>query len=74
MTRHFEFVSGSSAKFWEISVHSTPSVSVTVRYGRIGTSGQSQTTAFASREAAQKHADRLIAQKLKKGYVETVLA
>ncbi len=74
MTRHFEFVAGSSAKFWEINVSTSPTVTVTVRYGRIGTSGQFQTTAFASQEAAQKHADRLIEQKLKKGYVEQVLA
>ena len=74
MTRHFEFVGGSSAKFWSATVSSTPRVCVIVRYGRIGTDGQSQTTPFEALDAAQKHADRLIAQKLKKGYVEKVLA
>ena len=71
MTRHFEFVGGSSAKFWEIGVSGK---SVSVRYGRIGTNGQSLLNAFASPTAAQMYADRLVAQKLKKGYVETVLA
>ena len=70
MARHFEFVGGSSAKFWEATVTSSPSPFVTVRYGRIGTHGQSQATAFASLEAAQKHADRMTAEKLKHGYVE----
>src|SRR5262249_46781245 len=42
--RHFEFIGGSSRKFWEISVAGN---SFTVRFGRIGTPGQSQTKTFA---------------------------
>jgi predicted DNA-binding WGR domain protein len=65
--RHFEFIGGSSQKFWEISV---AGASFTVRFGRIGTAGQSQTKPFADEDKANKEAAKLIAEKLKKGYVE----
>ena len=68
--RRFEFVGGSSAKFWEISVNGND---VTVRYGRIGTSGQEQTKSFSDAEKAKKHAHKLIAEKTGKGYVECVI-
>ena len=67
MTRHFEFVEGSSSKFWEVTAKDN---AVTVRYGRIGTDGQTQTKSFGDTAASQKHADKLIAEKLKKGYSE----
>jgi len=66
-TRRFEFVEGKSAKFWEIS---TTDSAVTVRFGRIGTNGQTQTKSFADAAAAQRHADKLIEEKTGKGYVE----
>ena len=69
MTRHFEFVEGTSSKFWEVSISGCD---VTVRYGRIGTDGQTQTKSFGDTAAAQKHADKLIAAKVKKGYQEVV--
>lgn len=67
MIRRFEFVGGNSAKFWEAGV---AGCDVTVRYGRLGTDGQQQTKTLASPAAAQKHAESLIAAKLRKGYVE----
>jgi predicted DNA-binding WGR domain protein len=67
MQRRFEFVGGNSAKFWAIRLAGT---AVTVRFGRLGTEGQMQAKTFASAEAAQRHADQVIAQKLAKGYVE----
>jgi predicted DNA-binding WGR domain protein len=67
MTRRFEFVGGSSAKFWEVS---TSDKEVTVRFGRLGTDGQTQTKEFPDTAAAQRHVDKLIAQKTGKGYVE----
>jgi predicted DNA-binding WGR domain protein len=67
MKRRFEFVGGSSAKFWEVTVGKA---AVTVCFGRLGTSGQSQTKSFDNAAAAQKHADKLIQEKLGKGYVE----
>jgi predicted DNA-binding WGR domain protein len=71
MNRYFEFVGGTSAKFWEVSVSGCD---VTARYGRLGTSGQIQTKTLDDAAAAQKHAEKLIGQKLEKGYVEKQLA
>jgi DNA ligase-1 len=65
--RYFELVEGKSSKFWEIAVEGT---SVTVRFGRIGTNGQSQTKEFGDSAAATTHAEKLIAEKTGKGYVE----
>ena len=65
--RYFEFVDGKSEKFWEIS---QSGCDVNVRYGRIGASGQTQTKTFADETAAKRHAEKLIAEKTGKGYVE----
>jgi len=65
--RRFEVSEGSSNKFWEIEVDGS---SHTVRYGKIGTDGQTNTKSFASAEAARKDHDKLIAQKTGKGYEE----
>ena len=70
-TRRFEFVSGSSAKFWEVT---TDNREVTVRYGRIGTNGQTQRKSFTSPAAAAQHADKQVAAKLAKGYRELIAA
>ena len=69
MKRYFEFVGGTSAKFWEAAVNGNE---VTVRFGRIGTAGQTQTKTLANADAATKHAEKLIGQKVAKGYLETV--
>jgi len=66
-TRRFELVGGGSKKFWEVS---QTGASISVRFGRIGTTGQEQTKSFADETAARREADRLIAEKLKKGYIE----
>jgi predicted DNA-binding WGR domain protein len=65
--RRFEFVAGTSDKFWETEVKGKE---VLVRFGRNGTNGQSSTKTFADEAAAKKHAERLIAEKLAKGYIE----
>ena len=65
--RRFEFVKGTSNKFWEIEVEGSR---VTVRFGRNGTSGQSTVQNFQGVEAAARHAEKLIREKTKKGYVE----
>ena len=67
MKRYFEFVEGSSAKFWEISQNGKD---VTVRFGKIGTNGQTQTKTLADADAATKHAEKLIKEKTGKGYME----
>ena len=68
MRRYFEFVGGSSAKFYEVS---TSGNQVTIRFGRIGTAGQTQVKTMANAAAAVQHAENLIAQKTAKGYRET---
>jgi predicted DNA-binding WGR domain protein len=68
-TRRFEFVSGASCKFWEIS---TSNNSFTVRFGRLGTTGQSQTKSFANDASARREVESLITQKLNKGYIEKI--
>jgi uncharacterized protein (TIGR02996 family) len=65
--RYFEFVEGTSAKFWEVTVAGS---SCTTRFGKIGTAGQSSTKAFGSPGDANKEANKLVAEKTKKGYVE----
>ena len=67
MTRRFEFVGGTSAKFWEVD---RAGKDVTVRFGRLGTSGQQQTKSLRTLEAAQRHVEKLVGEKLAKGYVE----
>lgn len=66
--RHFEFIGGSSRKFWEVSVDGA---NLVVRYGRIGSAGQSRTKPCADPAAARAQADRLIAEKLAEGYSES---
>lgn len=67
MARRFEFKDGSSSKFWEVELSG---VSVTTSWGRIGTNGQSKAKDFDSEAKAKKEYDKLIAEKLSKGYVE----
>jgi predicted DNA-binding WGR domain protein len=65
--RRFEFVGGTSAKFWEIDQAASE---VTVCFGRLGTDGQTQTKDLASETAAADHVAKLIKEKLGKGYIE----
>jgi predicted DNA-binding WGR domain protein len=65
--RRFEYVGGSSSKFWEIA---RTGAEVSVTFGRIGTAGQTQVKDLGNEAAAIKHLDTLIAEKVKKGYVE----
>ena len=64
-TRYFEFVGGNSRKFWEVTL---TGCDVTVRYGRIGSDGQSKTKSLADEATAARHAGKLIAAKTGKGY------
>jgi len=65
--RYFELSDGKSHKFWEVSVDDSE---VTVRYGRIGTNGRTQAKSFDDPSAATAHAEKLIDQKVEKGYEE----
>jgi predicted DNA-binding WGR domain protein len=65
--RYFEFVEGTSSKFWEIKVEGNQFFT---RYGKIGTDGQMTQKDWPSNDKAQAEADKLIAEKTRKGYVE----
>jgi uncharacterized protein (TIGR02996 family) len=61
----YEFSEGTSNKFWQIELEGS---AFTTTYGKIGTDGQSTTKEFDSPERAKKEYDKLIAEKVKKGY------
>ncbi|MGZ3422838.1 MAG: DUF4132 domain-containing protein [Polyangiales bacterium] len=65
--RRFEFKEGTSSKFWEVDVEGS---SLTVRFGKIGTAGQTQTKSFPSEGKAESERDKLIKEKTGKGYSE----
>jgi predicted DNA-binding WGR domain protein len=65
--RYFEFVDASSRKFWEITLSGT---SFTTRYGRLGTEGQQSLKEYDSDDKAKREYDKLVAEKVKKGYLE----
>ncbi len=66
MTRHeLHFQDGVSDKFWTIELQGKR---FTVQFGRTGTDGQTQTKKFASNAEAEKACEKLVAEKLKKGY------
>ena len=69
--RRFEFEEGSSKKFWDISVEGAD---VTTRWGRIGTEGQQKSKTFASAAAAKAEHDKLVKEKVGKGYIELTAA
>jgi uncharacterized protein (TIGR02996 family) len=69
--RTFVYTDATSNKFWHIELSGKK---FTVHFGRVGTNGQKQTKSFTSAAVAQREHDKLVAQKLKKGYVETTPA
>jgi predicted DNA-binding WGR domain protein/DNA polymerase III delta prime subunit len=62
-----EYRRGGSSKYWEISVEGNAH---TVRFGRIGTRGQSRTKEFPDSSAARRDAERLAGSKRRKGYTD----
>lgn len=67
MKKHLKFIDGNSDKFWQIEVSESE---FTVTYGKNGTSGVSQKKSFSSDEECLKAAEKLLAEKVKKGYSE----
>ena len=65
--RRFELVQGKSSKYWEVQAEGC---TVTVRFGRMGANGQTQTKTLADEAAALKEQDKLIRAKTAKGYAE----
>lgn len=61
----YEFSEGSSNKFWEIVLADT---SFTTTFGRIGSAGQTSSKSFPTAAKAKLEHDKLVAEKVKKGY------
>jgi predicted DNA-binding WGR domain protein len=66
-TRYFEFIGGTSKKYWHVTVDGCDLV---VSFGRIGTAGQLKRRTFPSEALARREAESLIREKLGKGYQE----
>jgi uncharacterized protein (TIGR02996 family) len=69
--RTFTYTDDKSKKFWNVELQGRR---FTAQFGKIGTSGQTQVKDFASEAAALKAHDKLVAEKLAKGYTETTAA
>ena len=67
MKRRFIYQDAKSDKFWDIEFEGTTQ---TVVYGKTGTAGREAVKEFATPEECTKESEKLIAQKLKKGYTE----
>jgi predicted DNA-binding WGR domain protein len=65
--RRFELVEGGSSKFWEVELKGSEQV---VRFGRLGSGGQTKDKTFSDPAAAAADTARLVAEKTRKGYVE----
>ncbi|MCE9545000.1 MAG: WGR domain-containing protein [Planctomycetia bacterium] len=65
--RRFEYSDDHSHKFWEIHLADCEH---TVRFGRIGTAGQTLSKTFENALAARRDVEQLIREKLAKGYRE----
>ena len=61
----YELIEGKSRKFWDVSLRGTR---LAVRWGRIGTEGQSKVFEFPTAAAARDRQTRLIREKTAKGY------
>ncbi len=63
--REYQFVEGASKKFWAIELDGAKHI---IQFGRIGSAGQTQTKEFKTAEQAQKAYDKLVREKVSKGY------
>lgn len=61
----YEVADGTSHKFWEITLAGK---TFTVRWGKLGSRGQSLVKHFASDAAARREYDKLVKEKRRKGY------
>lgn len=64
--RRFECTEDGSSKFWEVEVRGA---GVWVRFGKLGTNGQEKLKDHGTADAAKREAEKLVAEKTKKGYV-----
>ena len=69
--RYYELVDGKSSKFWEINDNWNSDIpNVEVRYGKIGSTGRISKQVYYKDGEGKDIIDKLIQQKIKKGYVE----
>ena len=68
MPKHYyELIDEKSSKFWEIEQKGS---AVHLRWGKIGTKGQSKVKYAVTPFAAKNEVEKLIKQKTKKGYTK----
>ncbi|MFS2053179.1 WGR domain-containing protein, partial [Variovorax sp. CT11-76] len=65
--RRFELIEGTASKFWEVEQAEND---LNIRWGRIGTAGQSQTKSFADAAKTATALTKLVSEKTGKGYKE----
>jgi predicted DNA-binding WGR domain protein len=65
--RRLVFTEGTSRKFWQVA---REGVDLTITWGRLGTQGQVQVKTFGTEARAQAELDKLVAEKLRKGYAD----
>jgi DNA ligase-1 len=65
--RYFEFVEGTSSKFWDVSQSGN---TMTTRWRRTGSNGQSKTKTYPDQQAAADAMANLVEEKTDEGYVE----
>ena len=69
MKKRFEYKDSNSKKFWEVSVEDN---NLHVTFGKIGTTGQFKPKVLLTSEKAIAEMEKLIREKIGKGYVEIV--
>jgi uncharacterized protein (TIGR02996 family) len=67
----YEYSEGSSNKFWQIELSGS---SFTTTFGKIGTPGTTSLKEWPDAATAKKEHDKLVAQKVKKGYAPVATA
>lgn len=67
MKRKFVYQSETSNKYWNISIEAHLQI---INFGKLGTKGRETVKDFGNRENCLHHSNKLIQQKLKKGYTE----
>lgn len=67
MVRYFINQEDTANKFWQVEVAGKRQI---VKFGRIGTAGRETVKEFAGEAECLKDTEKLIAQKIKKGYTE----
>ncbi len=65
--RYFESTEDGASKFWEVWMEAD---TVSTRWGKIGSDGQTKTKEFADAAKAKKEYEKLLKEKTDKGYVE----